>query len=149
MAFVRTDVSEELVAFIIRVTKICELQILTSNRSTLRTVFPLLVIATVVPSSPILVTLMMEAICYSESVLTRVTRRNVSEVGILHAVIDGVRFRPSVCLPLSRTVIVSFLCYWKGRILFEDGAGQWSEYFVFQVKKVKRNVCKYPIIPQM
>jgi hypothetical protein len=46
----------------------------------------LLVTATVVPSSPILVTLMMEAIISSEvSVLTRTTRRHISEDDILHS----------------------------------------------------------------
>jgi hypothetical protein len=40
----------------------------------------------VVPSSPILVTLMMEAIRSSEtSVATRVIRRNIPEHGILHS----------------------------------------------------------------
>jgi hypothetical protein len=44
----------------------------------------LLVTANIVPSSPILVTVMMEAIRSSEtSVLTRVTRRNIAEDGIL------------------------------------------------------------------
>jgi hypothetical protein len=39
-----------------------------------------------VPSSPILVTLMMVALRYSETtVFTRVTRRNILEDGILHS----------------------------------------------------------------
>jgi hypothetical protein len=75
----RTDVSEERIASIIRITSIGELVFL-------RRVLELLVTAIVVPSSPILATLIMEAIRSSEtSVITRATRRNISENGILHS----------------------------------------------------------------
>jgi hypothetical protein len=70
---IRTDVSENLNASIIRVTRVGELGPLavTRNRSTLR-----LIMANVVPSSPILVTLMMEELSFSEtSVLTSTAER--------------------------------------------------------------------------
>jgi hypothetical protein len=89
IALVRTDVSKERIASIIRVTRIAELGTtiaVPSSRSIifLPSVFRLLVTANVVPRSPILVTLMMEEIhSYETSVLTRATCRSITEDGIL------------------------------------------------------------------
>jgi hypothetical protein len=74
MALVRTYVSEERSAPIIRVTRIDELGT------------TLAVTSNVVPVSCILVTLIMEELNFSEiSVLTRATQRNIPEYNILHS----------------------------------------------------------------
>jgi hypothetical protein len=71
LALVRTDISEERIASIIGVTRIGWLY--------------LIVTANVIPSSPILVALMLELLRSSEtSVITRVIRRHIPKDGILH-----------------------------------------------------------------
>jgi hypothetical protein len=87
VALVRAEVSEELHASLIRMTRIGELGNLavTSNMVFLRSVRRLLVTANV-PSSLILVTLMKGAPSSSETkILTWTTWRNIQEDVILHS----------------------------------------------------------------
>jgi hypothetical protein len=92
VALVRTDGSEELSAYIIRVTRICERNNVSRNYQPthdfvfLRSVRRLLVTANITPSSLLLVILIMEALRPFETFfLTRPTRLNNPEDAILHS----------------------------------------------------------------
>jgi hypothetical protein len=74
----------------------------------------LLVTASVVRSSPILVTLMKEVLSSSEtSVLTRATRRNIQEDTILHSL---VRFPEKMKYSILYRICLRILCNYVGQL---------------------------------
>jgi hypothetical protein len=116
VALVRTDVSEEH-------------STVKKYLVFLRRMHRLLVTASVVPSSPILVSLMKEALCSSEtSVLTRATRCNIPEDAILcsHHCENLKSYKENVDPNTVRKVVErwrkterSVPCIYKQRLLME------------------------------
>jgi hypothetical protein len=102
VTLVRTEVSHELSASFIRVTRIGELGTslaLTSNRRTLR-------------SSPILITLTKEVLSSSEtSVLTRATRRSVRRLLVTASVVPSsliLEVGTMLCISLQLASVASY-----------------------------------------
>jgi hypothetical protein len=119
-------------------TRIGELETLavTSNR---RGVLQLLVTANAVPSSPILVTLVMEAVLPTEtSALTRATRRNIPEDGILQKCFLFKRSDNSAHTSLLHKVTVEY-CGTLGR--FADGPAFQRKHHVRVTVTLRQKGC--------
>jgi hypothetical protein len=125
VAIVRTDVFDERTTSIITVTRIGELGITLAVR-VFRRVILLLVTANVVPSSPILVTLMLEAISSSEtSVLRRVKRCNIPEDGILHSHRRG-NLKPYILLLPTECLRICLYCRPRMFLTFITETRNWA-----------------------
>jgi hypothetical protein len=119
VVLVRTDVLEKRISSIIRATRLAELgttSAMTSNRSTLSA--SVLVSAKIVPSSPVLVTLILEVIGSSEtSVLTQDTHLNMRVDGVIYShvvktsVLSSVCIYPhiSFCMSESHSILYSYV----------------------------------------
>jgi hypothetical protein len=104
---VRTDVSAERIASIIRMSRIVELR---TTVALISSVLRLLVAANVVPNTPIFVALMMEALRYAKtSVLKRDTRCHIPEYGILYSRHPEISNLTFILLRKYSAIIVEFL----------------------------------------